>query len=133
MIEILQLLHDSLAFKEVVFWCGFLFFNFSLFAFNYIIHSKEAEFFPFKTILVKGKGGIFISANPDIFRFSIDVSLLIFLVRYGIIMSKLWIIVVYYGFLLVFNAYHYAFNKIYKVKPIIINDLKLIKNGIGKA
>lgn len=122
---------ESELFIELLFWLGFLFFNFSLFAFNYVINFKEANFSPFKTILKKGKRGIFFTANPDFFRFSIDFSILVLMIRYDIFYHGISITVFYYGFLLVFNAYHFTFSKIYQVNPIIINDLKLIKNGAG--
>lgn len=131
MIEKILLLYESQEFKEVAFWCGFLFFNFSLFAFNYIINFKEADFFPIKQLLTKGSRGIFLSANPDFFRFSIDLSVLILLVRYGFISSFVTLITIYYGFLIIFSTYHYLFNKIYQVNPILLNDFKLLKNGAG--
>lgn len=131
MVEQLQILTQSNVIQEIVFWLGFLFFNFSLFAFNYFINFKEANFLPFKSIFIGGQRGVFISPNPDMFRFSIDVSILILLVRYGSISSGLFLIVGYYGFLLIFNTYHYSFNKIYQVNPVILNDLKLLKNGAG--
>jgi len=121
----------SYVFDEIVFWSGFLFFNFSLFAFNYFINYKEAKFFPFKQLLIKGGRGVFLSPNPDFFRFSIDMSALILLVRYGFLSSFVTLITIYYGFLIIFNTYHYSFNKIYQVNPILLNDLKLLKNGAG--
>ena len=125
MSEQIQILFQSDLFLELLFWLGFLFFNFSLFAFNYFINIKEADFFPLKQFLTKGRRGIFISLNPDFFRFSIDLSILILFVRYGIITSGISLIVSYFGFLLIFNIYHYSFNKIYQISPIILNDLKL--------
>lgn len=131
MYEQIHILHESDIFQELIFWLGFLFFNFSLFAFNYFINFKEADFFPIKQLLTKGSRGVFVSANPDFFRFSIDLSILILLVRYGFIPTFIFSITVYYGFLIIFNTYHYSFNKIYHVNPIILNDLKLLKNGVG--
>ncbi len=122
---------QSDGFQELIFWLGFLFFNFSLFAFNYFINIKEADFIPLKQLLTKGRRGIFISLNADFFRFSIDLSILILLVRYNIISSGMSLIVGYYAFLLIFNIYHYSFNKIYQISPIILNDLRLLKNGAG--
>ena len=95
MSEQLQVLTQSDGFKELVFWLGFLFFNFSLFAFNYFINYKEADFFPLKQLLTKGRRGVFISLNPDFFRFSIDLSILILLIRYGIISSSMLLIIGY--------------------------------------
>lgn len=116
---------------ELAYWSFFLFFNCSLFAFNYFINLKEASFLPFQTILEGGNRGIFVSINPDFFRFSIDISIVMILIRYGFLANGHTLIISYFAFMLVFNSYHYAFYKIYHVNPIIINDLRLLKNAVG--
>lgn len=120
-----------MVYNEIVFWLLFLLFNFILFAFNYIIHFKEADFFPLKTILARKNRGIIQSVNPDFFRFSMDVSILILLTRYGIINKGLIFISIYYIFIFLFDIYHYSFRRIYQINPVIINDLHLLKNGAG--
>jgi len=116
---------------ELIFWGLFLFFNFSLFAFNYFINMKGSSFSPFSTMMQQGDRGILMSNNPDFFRFSVDISLIIFLFRYKIFQSGFFAAGLYYGFVFLYNMYHYSFKKIYQVTPAIVNDARLIKNGLG--
>jgi len=127
--DFLHPLNQVDVYAELMFWLGFFFFNFSLFAFNYFINIREAAFLPIKKTIVQG--GFFVSSNADFFRFSIDISLLILLIRFSSTLNGVLVISGYYCFLLIFNTYHYSFNKIYQVNPILLNDLKLIKNGAG--
>jgi len=69
------------------------------------------------------------SLNHDFFRISIDLSLMILLIRYGFISKGIYLITAYYGLFVVFNIYHFSFRKIYQHHPIIIDDLVLLKNA----
>lgn len=117
--------------KEVVFWGCFLIFNFTFFLPNYLLHYPHASLFPQKWKHPRRLGtGIGMEENPDIFRLSIDMSSLILMTRY-IDQVPLVIVSGYFGFMWLFNLYYLAFKKIYEFDPMLINDVRLLKNAVG--
>ena len=118
-------------YNELKFWLLFLFFNFILFVFNYIIYFKESDSSLFKMIFQNGIKGVFMNPNPDFFRLSIDISILLVLNRYNLISNYYYLLIGYFSFTFIFSLYHYTFHKIYHVNPILINDLRLLKNGLA--
>ncbi|MFY0601380.1 MAG: hypothetical protein JXR03_17025 [Cyclobacteriaceae bacterium] len=118
--------------KEAIFWALFLTFNFILFLTNSLLHFDSRPFLPLKKILNKRNKGIFESMNPDFYRLSIDLSFFILLVRSNLISSFLLpTLSVFYIGILLFNGYYYSFLRLYSVSPVLINDIRLLKNGIG--
>ncbi|MDW3193647.1 MAG: sulfatase-like hydrolase/transferase [Cytophagales bacterium] len=122
---------DVIWYQEVLFWLFFFLFNFSLFAFHTLIQFKARYLNPFQMENRMDHNALFFSFNPDFYRISVDVSLIVLLYRWltfdqGIIAATL-----YYSFLLLYSIYHYAFSKIYQVYPIFSNDFRLILNAFG--
>lgn len=122
--------------KEVLFWFLFLFFNFSVFVFLVLTNFKSLNLVPLRSILrsdgVRSKlRACFLSFNPDFYRICIDLSIIIILYRFlqldkGVVFASC-----YFGFIFIYNIYHYSFNRIYQVAPVIFNDFRLIINAIG--
>lgn len=117
--------------KEIVFWLLFFVFNFSVFAFYTLINFQWKYLIPLRTILLKGGRGVFIEMNPDFYRICLDLSLIIILFRFFSIEKWHGVVSIYFGLILTFNVYHYAFSKIYQTTPAIANDGRLILNAIG--
>ena len=75
--------------------------------------------------------GFFANTNKDFFRYLIDVSLLIFMLKFKLLNISPLLITGYYLLLFIYNFYHNLFWKIYDVYPAVYNDWSLIKTGLA--
>ena len=116
---------------EIIFWGLFLAFNYLQFLPNYIFNFHNSNFLPYIDKLKAKKAGFFDSTNMDFFRYLIDVSLLILILKFKFFNISVFIIAIYYLILFLFNSYHNLFQTIYQVYPSLYNDRSLIKTGLA--
>lgn len=117
---------------EVLFWSVFTFLNGLNFVINYLFHRKSSHFFPFILDLKRvGRLGITESLNLDIFRFVIEISLILLISRFIDLSPYAIPIAVFYLIVVLFNVYQYSIRHIYYAEPVFYNDLRLLKNGIS--
>jgi len=116
------------------FWIWFFLLNLLFFIPLYLLHFKETDFFPrkgFKELTTKRKFGFpFFRRNYDLFRVNGDFalgSLLVYLLPNNFSIA---ILIALFLIGLIYQIYHYAIAKIYVVKPVLYNDLTIIKSGI---
>lgn len=123
--------------NEIIFWLCFLLLNFLLFVPRYLFEFGASTFFPYE---IFSQGGIFYSfkyvfnrENYDIFRFSIDFSILIFLYIFfkRKINTKLaaLLLSVFYIIIFIYQAYAQSFEAIFNVEPFLYNDFSSLKTG----
>lgn len=106
--------------------------NVTLFLPAYVINKEGSSFFPdFSGLTRKRSKGIWLDYNLDPWRMSIDVTLILVLAHVLKNDIFLYIVPSYYVFIQIFNLYHCSFRKIYGTHPAIVNDLKLLKTGLG--
>jgi len=117
--------------NEIIFWSLFLIFNYLQFLPNYIFNYQESDILPYLDKFRGRKIGFFASVNMDFFRYLIDVSILIFLVKFKIAFFPVQLVIIYYLLLFIFNFYHQLFWTIYEVYPVIYNDWSLMKTGLA--
>ena len=126
---------------ELKFWFCFLLLNFILFVPRYLFEFNTSSFFPYH---IFSQGGIFYSfkyifnrENYDIFRFSIDFSLLVFLIflfRRKISLGVTGILLpAFYIIIFVYQAYAESFEAIYNVEPFLYTDISSLKTGFKIA
>lgn len=120
----------ELSLPHLIFWMLFFLANVSIFIPSVVINYDRSAWFPFKRLLTEKNQGPFCSHVPDFYKLCLDVSVIIFLC---LIFSpgKTLILMAsgYYSLLFIYNIYHHAFYKIYQSKPLIISDLRLMKDG----
>jgi hypothetical protein len=116
---------------EFIFWGLFLVFNYLQFLPNYIFNFHNSSFLPYLDKLKGKKAGFFESTNMDFFRYLIDVSFLILILKFRLFELPLYVVSAYYLFLFIFNFYHNVFLTIYQVYPSLYNDRSLIKTGLA--
>ena len=116
---------------EIIFWGLFLVFNYLQFLPNYIFNFKNSSFLPYLDKLKAKKAGFFDSTNMDFFRYLIDVSFLILILKFRLFDLPIYLVSIYYLFLFIYNFYHNVFLTIYQVYPSIYNDRSLIKTGLA--
>lgn len=117
---------------ELKYWSLFFLFNFLVFVPNTILRYEPKVWIPFRNITRNRRRGVFLDTDADFYRICLDLCVLMLLIR---VFHWHWFIsaaiAVYYGFILIFNIYHYSFLKIYQVSPILSNDLRLLKNAVA--
>ena len=116
---------------EIIFWGLFLVFNYLQFLPNYIFNFHNSNFLPYLDKLKAKKAGFFDSANMDFFRYLIDVSLLILILKFKLLNLPIFVVSTYYLILFLFNIYHNLFQTIYQIYPSLYNDRSLIKTGLA--
>ncbi len=123
--------------NELKFWGCFLLLNFLLFVPRYLFEFDSGTFFPYH---IFSQGGIFYSfkyifnrENYDIFRFSIDFSILVllfFLFKRKINLNFASVFLsVFYIIILVYQVYAESFEAIFNVEPFLYNDISSLKTG----
>lgn len=124
----------SMSLHDIFFWLIFLIINGSLFLINYLLFFKTTSFLPFITEYKRNQKFSFVSSkNFDVFRFSLELSTLLILSCYFNLSSASVPVTVLYFFALTFNLYQYSFRHIYESEPLLLNDLRLLKNAISIA
>ncbi len=123
---------------EILFWILFLILNCVLFMPRYILESGTSHFFPFENFLsgtmYERFKSFFIRNNYDVFRLSVDLALIVLAAR--IFKNRININLfsrvagIYYFVVLIFMVYTAVMFKLYRVKPILYNDLYLLGLGI---
>ena len=123
--------------NEFKFWVFLLLLNSFLFLPGYLINSDTSHFFPFGGFLhgsiYERCKTIFVRPNLDVFRISVDLFMLVFACYF--LRSRIrirlfgWITGLYYVVILLFLTYFNAFEKLYRIPPILYNDLSLLKLG----
>jgi len=116
---------------EIIFWGLFLVFNYLQFLPNYIFNFHNSNFLPYLDKLKSKKAGFFDSTNMDFFRYLIDVSFIILILKFRLFDLPIYIVSAYYLFLFIFNFYHNVFLTIYQVYPSLYNDRSLINTGLA--
>ncbi len=117
--------------NELIFWGLFLVFNYLQFLPNYIFNYHNSNFLPYLDKLKAKKAGFFDSTNMDFFRYLIDVSFLILILKFKLFDLPIYLVSAYYLILFLFNFYHNLFLTIYQVYPSVYNDRSLIKTGLA--
>jgi hypothetical protein len=117
--------------NEIIFWGLFLVFNYLQFLPNYIFNFHNSNFLPYLDKLKGKKAGFFDSTNMDFFRYLIDVSLLILILKFKLLNLSIFVVSTYYIILFLFNIYHNLFQTIYQIYPSMYNDRSLIKTGLA--
>ena len=128
-------------FKTIKFWMLFAFLNCLLFLPKYILEFNDSSFLPTNSssndILTNVFNSIFIRYNFDIFRISIDLILLVTIFslfqKYINIKLYSWISAFYFTITFLFIIYFVFFEKLYLVKPVLYDDIYLLKLGFGNA
>jgi len=127
--------------NELKFWFCFLLLNFLLFVPRYLFEFNTSTFFPYHLF---SQGGIFYSfkyifnrENYDIFRFSIDFSLLILLYilfkrKIGLNLASI-LISVFYIITFIYQSYSGSFEAIFNVEPFLYRDISSLKTGFKIA
>jgi hypothetical protein len=123
--------------NEFKFWFLFFILNSVLFLPGYLFNTDVSRFFPFQGLLhgsiYERCKTLFVRSNLDIFRISVDLFLLVFF--YYFFRDRLnfriysWFTGLYYILILFFLLYYNAFEKLYRIPPMIYNDLYLLKLG----
>jgi len=126
--------------REIYFWLILGSLNFLLFLPAYIADMDRSSFFPWQSfwqnsILQIGKDLFYNRPNLDVFRWSIEFSLLLFLSSF-LLPEKLRKAKVllsfffpFYLLLLFYQIYHQSFYAIYQTPPFFYNDWGLLKVG----
>lgn len=123
--------------NEKKFWLFFILLNTLLFLPAYLVNIDSTAFFPLRSFTQEpwylNIKSIFKRDNYDIFRLSIDLTILVVIFYFlrKKINAKIYssIISVYYLLLLLFLVYYHSMFKIYMVEPILFNDIFLLKLG----
>lgn len=121
--------------KELKVWILFICLNCLLFLPRYILEADISSFIPYRGFL---EGSLYqrfkylyIRPNYDIFRLSAD--LLLILVIYYFFRKKIGLKLysrisgIYYVIILLFLIYYNSMEKIFKVKPMLYNDIHLFR------
>jgi len=117
--------------REIIFWSLFLLFNYIQFLPNYIFNYQNAHFLPFLDKLKSRKLGFFSSPNMDAFRYLIEVSVFVLLLKFNVIALPIHLLASYYILLFIYNFYHNLFRTIYQTYPSLYNDWPLILTGLA--
>ncbi len=118
--------------QEILFWLFFLLFNASVFAINTFLRFERRILIPFRHIGKSKRHGVFLDYDADFYRICLDLSMLILLTRWLKFGDTVLVFIsIYYFLIMLYNAYHYSFSKLYQVIPVLINDIRLMKNGIA--
>ncbi len=117
---------------EVLFWSVFIFLNGLNFTVNYLFYREQSHFLPFiHDLKAVGRLGITESLNLDLFRFVIEISLILLISRFIDLSPYSVLITVFYLLLLLFNIYQYSIRRIYYAEPVFYNDVRLLQNGMS--
>ena len=117
--------------NEIIFWGLFLVFNYLQFLPNYIFNFSNSNFLPYLDKLKGKQAGFFESTNMDFFRYLIDVSILILILKFKFLNLPVHVVTIFYLILFLFNFYHNLFQSIYQVYPSVYNDWSLINTGLA--
>lgn len=122
---------------ELRFWGSFLLLNFLLFVPAYVANIDRSSFFPWEVFanwspLLMAKALFYNRSNLDIFRWSIEFSMLLF--SFLIWRKKgqrffIFGLLVLYWLLLSYQIYHQAFYALYQSPPFFYNDWGLLRVG----
>lgn len=116
--------------NEIYFWVGFIVLNGLNYVVNYVLHIEKSFFFPYiSDVRTTKKLGLIASQNQDFFRYSVELSFILFLGRFVDLQSVSVAVTIIYLIGLFFNLYQYSLRHIYNYEPNFYNDLKLLKNG----
>ncbi|HEY80343.1 MAG TPA: hypothetical protein EYP25_10445 [Anaerolineae bacterium] len=115
------------------FWAGFLTFNFLLFLPLYLLNAQDAAFLPsvpLQRLLTRD--------NPDIFRFNLEISLLLLLF---LLARPLWrasrrkwvsrAFFLLHLLTLLYAIYESVILSLYHTSPILYNDIRFFISGVG--
>ena len=117
--------------NELLFWLIFIAINSSLYSINFILYYKESSFLPFiKDMSILRELGLTRSLNQDAFRYSAELSILLFCARLSNLSSFAFAFSGFYILILLFNIYQYSLRLIYQAEPNLFNDISLLKNGL---
>ena len=124
--------------NEIKFWLLLFLLNSLIFLPGYLINVATSSFFPYHGFtegsLYERFKYLFVRENYDVFRISVDLFALVFLyyfLKRGIPPGLFgWIAGIYYSFILFFIVYYTAFEKIFRIPPVIYNDLSMLKLGL---
>lgn len=118
--------------SEGLFWLAFIVFNAFLHLINFIFHFEKSRFLPYLHQFIKTrKPQVASSTNHDVFRYSVEFSLIIIISRFIDISAISFLISTLYMIVLIFNLYQYSFRHIYQTEPNLFNDSKLLRNAIA--
>ena len=126
--------------REIYFWLVFGSLNFLLFVPAYIADMDRSSFLPWESFWQNsfvqiGKDIVYNRSNLDVFRWSIEFSLLLFLASFLLparINKKKLVLAFFFSFyllLLIYQIYHQSFYAIYQTPPFFYNDWGLLKVG----
>ena len=124
------MLELDFAVNEFFYWLCFIAFNSILYAVNYIYYFQGSTFLPYiHQFKLSRKLGLTASVNQDLFRYSVEFSILILVSRIINLSFLAEFITICYVLILIFNLYQYTMRRVYECQPNFFSDLKLLKNG----
>lgn len=118
--------------SEIFYLLGFFIGNSLNYLINYIYHFNDSRFLPYvKEIVEQRRLGLVTSVNQDVFRYHVEFSIAIIVIRWlAVTGAELYVSGIYIFFFL-FNLYQYSFRRIYESEPNLYSDSKLLKNGLA--
>lgn len=120
----------ELVIKEIIFWVSFICFNSLNYLINYIFYFQKSKFLPYVSEFMETrKVGLSSSTNHDIFRYSVELSLMVLLSRYINLSYLSELFTLTYVLFFLFNIYQFSFRQIYQSEPHFFGDLKLLRTG----